>query len=460
MKGRSENATFTTGNVARHLIRLGSFITIGSLSMNLARLAEVLYLGWLGTEALAALGFAFPITITLFAFAGGIGTGASSVIARMVGGGSEQDAARLVTHTQVLTLLVGCFIGGLGYWYADAIINLLGATGDVRILSAQYLAVYMIGFPLFMWSIVGSTLLRATGKAASPGIVMTTGSIVQMGLGPILIFGWFGSPEFGIAGAAWAYVVSRVFSVSIYGILLIRSRMIRWSMNGFMSSCWSIFHVGGPATASGLIQPVSMLIITRLLADHGHEVVAGYNVAMRVETMVHMVLWGASSSIGPFVGQNWGAANYDRVKTALSLSNRFCMAWGVVTFVALAVGGEYFVRLIDDDPTVVEVAKTFFLIIPLSIGFMGVMQVASTCFNALGQPVPPLILALLRTFVIYIPVAYLADYWFGYTGIFIATALTNLIMGSLAWRWNQNAVRIGSMTQVRFRDNKNGSLER
>ena len=153
----------------------------------------------------------------------------------------------------------------------------------------------------------------------------------------ILIFGWFGSPEFGIAGAAWAYVVSRVFSVSIYGILLIRSRMIRWSMNGFMSSCWSIFHVGGPATASGLIQPVSMLIITRLLADHGHEVVAGYNVAMRVETMVHMVLWGASSSIGPFVGQNWGAANYDRVKTALSLSNRFCMAWGVVTFAALAV---------------------------------------------------------------------------------------------------------------------------
>ena len=159
MKGRNQNATFTTGNVARHLIRLGSFITIGSLSMNLARLAEVLYLGWLGTEALAALGFAFPITITLFAFAGGIGTGASSVIARMVGGGSEQDAARLVTHTQVLTLIVGCLIGGLGYWYADAIIDLLGATGNVRILSTQYLAVYMIGFPLFMWSIVGSTLL-------------------------------------------------------------------------------------------------------------------------------------------------------------------------------------------------------------------------------------------------------------------------------------------------------------
>lgn len=447
MKGRSQNATFTTGNVGRHLIRLGSFITIGSVSMNLARLAEVLYLGWLGTEALAALGFAFPITITLFAFAGGIGTGASSVIARMVGGGSEEDAARLVTHTQVLTLFVGCFIGGLGYWYADAIITVLGATGDVKHLSAEYLAVYMIGFPLFMWSIVGSTLLRATGRAASPGIVMTTGSAVQMGLGPVLIFGWFGMPEFGIAGAAWAYVVSRVVSVSIYGILLIRSRLIRWSMDGFVSSCWSIFHVGGPATASGLIQPVSMLIITRLLADHGHEVVAGYNVAMRVETMVHMVLWGASSSIGPFVGQNWGAANYDRVKTALSLSNRFCMAWGVVTFAALAVGGEYFVRLIDEDPTVVEVAKTFFLIIPLSIGFMGVMQVASTCFNALGQPVPPLILALLRTFVVYIPVAYLADYWFGYAGIFVATALTNLVMGTLAWRWNQHAVRIGSMTQ-------------
>tara|TARA_B100000809_G_C15100508_1_gene516724 strand:+ start:354 stop:1643 length:1290 start_codon:yes stop_codon:yes gene_type:complete len=424
---------------------------MGSLSMNFARLVEAVYLGWIGTEALAALGFAFPVTITLFAFAGGIGTGASSVIARSVGSGDGERAAVLVTHAQLLVLVVGSVIGLLGFWYAEIVITALGATGEVREMAVDYLTVYMLGFPLFMLSMVGSTLLRATGRAASPGIVMTTGSVLQMAFGPVLIFGWFGLPALGIAGAAWAYVLSRVFSVSIYLALLVRARMIRRSMKGFWQSFAAIVHVGGPATASGLIQPVSMLIITRLLAAHGHEVVAGYNVAMRVETMVHMVLWGVSSSVGPFVGQNWGAGQFQRARQALSLSNRFCLAWGLVTFVVLFLGGDYFVRLIDDNETVGAVARMFFLIVPLSIGFMGVMQVASTCFNALGRPAPPLIIALLRTFVMYVPIAILANWVWGYPGIFAATALTNVVMGTIAWDWNRRTMRMGSSLSTRER---------
>ena len=451
MSDRHTGATFTEGSVGRHLLRLGSFITMGSLSMNFARLVEAVYLGWIGTEALAALGFAFPVTITLFAFAGGIGTGASSVIARSVGSGDGERAAVLVTHAQLLVLVVGSVIGLLGFWYAEIVITALGATGEVREMAVDYLTVYMLGFPLFMLSMVGSTLLRATGRAASPGIVMTTGSVLQMAFGPVLIFGWFGLPALGIAGAAWAYVLSRVFSVSIYLALLIRARMIRRSMKGFWQSFAAIVHVGGPATASGLIQPVSMLIITRLLAAHGHEVVAGYNVAMRVETMVHMVLWGVSSSVGPFVGQNWGAGQFQRARQALSLSNRFCLAWGLVTFVVLFLGGDYFVRLIDDNETVGAVARMFFLIVPLSIGFMGVMQVASTCFNALGRPAPPLIIALLRTFVMYVPIAILANWVWGYPGIFAATALTNVVMGTIAWDWNRRTMRMGSSLSTRER---------
>ena len=129
MSDRQAGATFIEGNVGRHLLRLGSFITMGSLSMNFARLVEAVYLGWIGTEALAALGFAFPVTITLFAFAGGIGTGASSVIARSVGGGDGERAAVLVTHAQILVLVVGSVIGLLGFWYAEDVITALGAKG-------------------------------------------------------------------------------------------------------------------------------------------------------------------------------------------------------------------------------------------------------------------------------------------------------------------------------------------
>lgn len=415
-------------------------MAFGSVTLNVAQLAEAVYLGIVGTEALAAMGFAFPVTITLFAFAGGIGSGASSVIARAIGGGRHEQAARLVTHAQLLTLIIGVVLGLIGGLFARDIAQGLGAQGIVQEMTVEYLQVYMLGFPFFMLGMVGSTLLRATGNAASPGIVMAVGSGLQIAFGPVLIFGWLGFPELGIAGAAWAYVASRTISVLIYWVLLVRINMLRWTMDRLLQSWKDILHVGGPAIASGLIMPVSMLIITRLLAQHGHEVVAGYNVASRVETMAHMILWSASSSVEPFVGQNWGAGRYDRVKRALQLANRFSLGWGVFTFVVMMLFGRMIVAAIDDDPIVGEVAFSFFLIIPLSIGFMGIMQIASSCFNARGLPAPPLAISIIRTLVLYVPLAIWADWMWGYTGIFIATAVTNVLVGTAAWWWNHASV--------------------
>ena len=431
---------FTEGPVARHLIRLGSFMAMGSLSMNLSMFAEAIYLGIIGTQALAAMGVAFPVTITLFAFAGGIGTGASSVTARTIGAGDREGAALLITHSQLLALGTGIVLGALGVVYAYDIVTLIGATGDLRDLTTEYLTVYLLGFPAFMLSIVGSTLLRATGNAKSPGIIMTAGSILQIALGPPLIFGWFGMPGLGIAGAAWAYVISRTLGMGLYVVLLLRARMVRWSFVGMLDSWRRIMHVGGPAVASGLVMPAGMLIITRMLIGHGEAVVAGYNVASRVETLAHMILWSVSSSVEPFVGQNWGARFYDRVKQALSMTHRFSLAWGVVTFVLMVLVGKSIVAVIDDNPTVIEVSVWFFYIIPLSIGFMGMTQIASSCFNALGKPTPSLVISLLRALVIIVPLAILGNYLFGYVGIFIATAVTNVVVGLLAWQWNWRVV--------------------
>ena len=434
--------------MGRHLVRLGAYMAMGSLSMNIAQLAEAVYLGIVGTEALAAMGFAFPITMILFAFAGGIGTGASSVIARAMGEGDRPAAARLVTHAQFLAFGVGVLLSFVGFAFAEQVLAVLGARGVVLDMAVDYLRVYMLGFPLFMLSMVGSTLLRATGNAASPGIIMTFGSVLQIALGPVLIFGWFGFPEMGIAGAAWAYVISRAIAACLYVLLLLRVKMFFWSVAGVLRSWWSILHVGGPAIASGLIMPVSMLVVTRLLAGHGHEVVAGYNVAVRIETMAHMILWSASASVEPVVGQNWGARQVSRVRRALWLGVRFAQGWAVFTFVFMMLAGEAITRAIDPNETVVMVTQAFFWIIPLSIGFMGMMQMAISSFNARGLPGPPLVISIVRTFVVYIPLCYYGDQWFGYEGIFWATAATNVLGGVIAWWWNQHSLNVGEAELV------------
>ena len=439
--------TFTEGPVGRHLLKLGSFMAMGTITINIAQVAEAIYLGMLGTEALAAIGFAFPITITLFAFAGGIGSGASSVIARAMGRGDKKRAAILVTHAQILTILLGLVLGFAGINYSNEIVSALGAKDRVLELTIEYLEVYMLGFPFFMLSMVGSTLLRATGSAASPGIIMSVGSVLQVLLAPLLIFGWdlLGVPALGIAGAAWAYFASRSLSVLLYVWMLYRAELMNNNINGVTESWKDIMHVGGPAIASGLVMPVSMLIITKLLAGHGHEVVAGYNVASRVETLAHMILWSCSSSAEPLIGQNWGARLFDRVKRTLFLCHSFCLAWGVVTFIVMVQFGSYFVSLIDSDPLVVDTATLFFLWIPLSIGFMGMIQVANSSFNARGLPMPALVISILRSLVIYIPLALIGDHFWGYAGIFAATAITNVLPGLVSWKWNQISVENHSL---------------
>ena len=439
--------TFTEGPVGRHLLKLGSFMAMGTVTINIAQVAEAIYLGMLGTEALAAIGFAFPITITLFAFAGGIGSGASSVIARAMGRGDKKRAAILVTHAQILTILLGLVLGFAGINYSNEIVSALGAKDRVLEMTIEYLEVYMLGFPFFMLSMVGSTLLRATGSAASPGIIMSVGSVLQVLLAPLLIFGWdlLGVPALGIAGAAWAYFASRSLSVLLYVWMLYRAELMNNNINGVTESWKDIMHVGGPAIASGLVMPVSMLIITKLLAGHGHEVVAGYNVASRVETLAHMILWSCSSSAEPLIGQNWGARLFDRVKRTLFLCHSFCLAWGVVTFIVMVQFGSYFVSLIDSDPLVVDTATLFFLWIPLSIGFMGMIQVANSSFNARGLPMPALVISILRSLVIYIPLALIGDHFWGYAGIFAATAITNVLLGLVSWKWNQISVENHSL---------------
>ncbi len=116
------------------------------------------------------------------------------------------------------------------------------------------------------------------------------------------------------------------------------------------------------------------------------------------------------------------------------------MIWGVVAAVVMWVGGEFFVRLINEDPEVVATATSYLYIVPISIGFMGMMNVANASFNALSKPMPPLILSLLRMLVVYIPLAIVAGRLYGYVGVFVVTTFTNVLVGLAAWRWNESTI--------------------
>lgn len=435
---------FTEGAVPAHLIKLTGYMVLGLISVMGAGLIETIYVGRVGTNELAAIGFTFPLVYMLHGLTMGLGVGASSVVARAMGVGDREKARRLNAHAFVLVSLLIFVFAIASYLSLEPFFIFLGASEEVLPLIVDYMTIWLLGLPFFTFGFVGSTLMRAMGDAVSPGYLMFIGSALHVLIAPFFIFGLMGAPELGLAGAALGYVLARFISFLIYiYIIVFRDKIVIFSMSGFLESSRDILHVGLPAIASNLIAPVSMTVVTKLLAAHGAVVVAGFGVASRIEALVVMVIWALSMSIAPFIGQNWGAGKFDRVKRALSLSNGFVLVWGIVAYALLFFFARFFVALINDDAEVVAAAVTYLLIVPLSIGFMGVMSVSTSTFNALGRPMPPLVLSVLQMIVIYLPLALLGDSLLGYTGIYIASATTVTLVGTLSWFWIRREISAG-----------------
>ncbi len=424
-----------------HVLRLSGFMVMGFFAMTIAQLVEAAYLGMVGSAELAAAAFTFPVVMAFNAVTRGIGIGTGAVLARAIGEGNRERAARLTSHGLLLTLIFTLCCAGFLIWQGRAVFALLGADGHILELATAYMAIWCLGFPSFGLAMVGAGLMRSIGDPAFPGYVMTAGSMLQILLGPVLIFGWLGFPALGIEGAAWAFVLARGASFCLTAWWFLRKeKIIRFSFVELGQSTRDILHVGVPAGATNLIGPLSLAATTRILAELGTPVVAGFGVASRIEAVVAMVVIGISASAGPLVGQNWGGKNYDRVDEALRLVYRYCLLWGLIAGGVMWLGGEFFVRLITQDSELVTTATRYLYIVPISIGFMGMLNVATASFNALSKPVPPLVLSLVRLVVVYIPTAIVASRWFGDIGVFVALAGVNVVFGLVAWYWNKTLI--------------------
>lgn len=434
----------TKGAVGAQLTRMTIPYFLGISSMILASMIETIYIGILGARELAAYSFMFPVIMALTSISMGVGIGASSLIARAEGEGDREQVKRLATHTVFLTLALTLVLSCSTYFFLEFFYASMGAEGEVLQLVVAYAEIWVVfGLVSFTIPMVSSTVLRALGIAKVPGYIMTITSGVQLVVSPILIFGLFGVPAQGLLGSAYGFLIIGFIRIIAFGVLVANENILltREVLKGWLLSAKSIMYIALPSMLSSLIGPISIGITIALLAAHGDVIVAAFGVVSRIEMLVTMILGALASSVAPFVGQNWGAKQDDRVREGLSIAYRFCLFWGVVCFIVLGLFGDNLVGLINDDEQLTEAAGWFMIIVPIGFGLMGVGQVAASVFIALGKPMPPTILSILRTVVVYIPMAIVFDRYWGYIGIFISLMVANVLFGGAAYAWGKIMLR-------------------
>jgi len=438
--GRKTRQPLTAGPVGVHLIKLTLPMVWGIFAMIGFNLVDTYYLGHLGTVPLAAISFTFPVVATLASLGMGLGVGASSIIARAIGQRQRDRVQCLTTCALALTVLLAAVFSTVGLLTLDPLFTAMGATPAVLPLIREYMEIWYPGLVFVALPTVGNFILRSAGNTVFPSLVLTVAAGINVVLDPLLIFGLAGFPALGMQGAALATVVARASSlVACVAMLGLRERMLLPRLPPLRDTlqAWGqILYVGLPAGAANTINPISVGLLTSLMATFGTEAVAAFGIAARLKSFSTIPLVALATSIAPFVGQNWGAQHYARVRRALGLGARFAVGWGLLLAAVLALLAPWIAGQFTTDETVIAIAVRYLRIVPISYGALGIILVANYSTNALGRPLPGAVLLLLRTVVLHLPLAYLGGWLFGVTGIFAAAVVSDGLLGVGAYLWN------------------------
>jgi putative MATE family efflux protein len=420
-------------------------VFFGIFTMMLQSFIDMWFVGRVGGRELAALSFAFPVIMVVTSVAIGLGAGTSSVVARAIGANNHRRARRLATDSLILSFGITAAISFVGILTIPPLFRILGAPEDMIPLIGGYMKILYVGVPFVVVGMVGMSSMRATGDTRLPSMLMVLASVINIILDPILIFGFGPVPAMGLNGAALAALLARA-SIFIGTVYLMKTRQDLLTFNKpdtkeLFSSWGDILHVGIPAAGTNAIIPIATGVITAMLARYGPEAVAGFGVASRVESLTLVMFYALSAVIGPFVGQNMSANRPDRIYRALRLCSLFCIGTGLVVALMLAMAGEWLPSLFSDNPQVIGVAALFLTIVPISYGTYGMVMIMNASFNGMGKPMPAVHISVGRMMVIYVPLALIADRFFGITGIFAAYMIANIVTGVVSYLWARASVQ-------------------
>ncbi|MGF1722858.1 MATE family efflux transporter [Vibrio kyushuensis] len=419
-------------------------MTFGMIAILMFNLVDTFFISLLGTDALAAISFTFPITFAINCITMGIGIGISTTLARLLGKGHAKQAAHFSTHGLMLALLLVSFASLIGLLTINPLFSLLGAKPNLFPLIHEYMSVWYLAIPLLVIPMAGNSAIRATGDTKTPAKIMMLAGLINGVLDPLLIFGIGPFPELGIQGAAISSALSWFGALigSLY-VLTKREKLIAFPNFSRIYSDWTqILKIGTPAALSNAMVPLAGAILMVLLASHGTVAVAAFGAAQRIESLLILVLMALTSVLTPFMAQNLGADNSQRSFSALFISMRFAIVFQLIIFVMMVPLSIPLARLFSQEQSVRDLLWHYLLVVPFSYGFQGVTMMLIAGLNALHKPMQAFQWSIMRLFLFTLPIAWLGSILYDVEGLFIGIAVGNIISGVCSYLYALRLRRI------------------
>lgn len=431
----------TEGKIIGTLTRLALPI-MGTSFIHMAyNLTDVMWLGRLSTDAVAAVGTAgfFLWLAASLVMISQVGIGVS--VAQSYGRGDKNEARRYITSGFQLNIAIALAYGAVLYFFRAQIIgffNIMDAS--VVNMAISYLSIISTGMIFFFMNPIFSTTLNSSGNSITPFKINTIGLIVNMVLDPLLIFGIGPFPRLEVEGAAIATLTAQIVVTGIFlyigtkkGTIYSHAKIIE---KPEIKRIARIAELGIPPFVQMGTHAVVSIIITRLVAGFGSIPIAVQSIGSQIESISWMTSEGFASAISAFVGQNFGAGKLDRIREGYQKGIRILGGFGIIASLMLIFEAEpLFSIFTPEDPEAIIEGVHYLRILGLSQFFMSVEIGTAGAFNGLGKTIPPTVVGMTLN-ASRIPLAVImSSTALGLLGIWWAISISSILKGVILYIW-------------------------
>lgn len=432
------------GSMYKTILILSLPIMINNLIQTIYNLVDGIWVSKISSVHFAATAFVFPVNFFFISFGMGLSIAGTSILSQLVGGNKIDEAKGYASQLISITLISSIVFAILGYILSPTIIGLMGGTGDFAAYSNTYLRIMFFNIPFMFLFFNVNSMMNAQGNTITPMLLSAGSAIINVVLDPIFIFTF----DWGIAGAAWATVLSRaVLAVVGVGIIFSKKNKIRPSFKNFKfesEKLKKIVTVGLPISIGQTGASLGFIILNGFIASYGTATLAAFAMVNRITSLVMQPAMGMGAAITAIVGQNIGADQVKRAKEAFQKAFKLSIIIGVIGCAFLLVFDNQIINFFmqsDDDPSVIKLALTYLGFISLSMPLMGMFSVFTGLFQGSGHTKYSMAMEIGRLWLVRIPMILIFKHFtdLGSTGIWFSMSFSNLIVciyGYIVYRQN------------------------
>lgn len=397
----------TVGSPTRNLVRFSVPLLIGNMAQQLYSTVDSIVVGnYVGDSALAAIGASGPVINLLLVLFMGVSVGASVMASQYFGAKERDSLSATIGTTITATLVTSIFIMIVGPLVTHPVMSLLDTPPEIYEMACEYLIILFLGIIGSAYYNIISGVLRGLGDSIMPLVFLMTACILNIGLDVWFVAGF----QMGVAGAAWATIISQLISGVLCMVRLLRMKEhFTVTLRGLWPKASYVKRLVKLGLPSGLTQAIfslAMIVVQGLTNSFGTVVLAANTVVMRVDGFAMMPNFTFGSAMTTYTGQNMGAGRLDRTEKGAKSGLIMGLSVSVVLVALILLFGKYLMLMFTSTPEVIDLGQR--MLRTLAVGYiaMSVTQILSGVMRGAGDTMTPMWISVITTVIVRVPVAY------------------------------------------------------